>query len=257
MDKLGKLGEDARKQIDRLQSTANKPLDALNNAADAAIKAKNDAQRRVNEIKQLADNVRNTKKKVIDIGKRLQSAFGFVSSNMSAELKNKGFTKQIGTAEVFIRDASKSFEKVLFSNDTGLELLFDYNAMTDSLGNVFAPPPMVSFSKSKRIERTILDGVQGEVVEQYGHKPWEITVQGIIIDMDNHEYPGDRIRKLVRCFDYNGIWQVESSIFQDHKIKSVYWEDISTTGVQGFEDTWQFTLKGYSIRPVEAFLNQK
>ncbi len=257
MDKIGKIGEDARKQLLSFKTSANKPRDTLNSAADGVIKAKNDSQRRIAEVNEIAKDLRSTKKQVIDIGKRLQSAFGFVSSNMSEQLKRKGFDKKIGTAEVFIRDGSKRFEEVLLKNDTGLELLFGYDAMNDSLGNIFAPPPMVSFSKSKRIERTILDGVQGEVVEQYGHKPWEITVQGIIVDMNNHEYPGDRIRKLVRCFDYDGIWEVQSSIFLDHKIKSVYWEDISTTGVQGFEDTWQFTLKGFSIRPVEAILNQK
>lgn len=196
-------------------------------------------------------------RKIIDIGSRLQSAFGYSSTNMSEDLQKSGFKASIASADVFITAGNTSFEEMVLRGN-GIELKF---AFTDQIGaginNVFAPPPMITFNKEKRIESTILDGADGEAVEKYGHKPREFTIQGLLIDMENRRYPGQKVRQLVEMFDYDGIWNVESQIMQDHKIKSIYFESMDDAGVPNFPDTWSYTLKGYSIKPVEFILNKK
>ncbi len=195
-------------------------------------------------------------RKIIDIGSRLQSAFGYVTSNVSPTLTKAGFNDEIRTAEVFILNGNTTFEElVLTGNSTKLK--FGYTDLIKGIGDVFAPPPMVTFTKAKRIEITHQDGVDGDVVERYGHKAWEVTLEGLLIDMDNHQYPSEKVQQLNNLFDYDGIWDVESQIFSDHKIRSVFFESIDSAGVQGFPDTWTYTLKGYGIKPVEWFLKYK
>ena len=78
----------------------------------------------------------------------------------------------------------------------------------------------------------------------------------------NDKYKGksietQKIAGKVDLFDYNGAWEVEGKIFADHKIKSIYFIDMDDAPIQGYMDTWSFTLNARSIKPVEYFLNKK
>lgn len=202
---------------------------------------------------------------IIDLGKRYVAAFGFISSNQGDSLNATGFSNAVNNAEVFVTDGRSSFEEFTLKHDD-VVLKFGYMDFIKNDANVFAPPPIVTFRHGKRIGETIVnsndsEGTElefGQVVEMYGRKPVSISIQGLLIDMDNHKYPGDKIRKLVDEFYYNGIWEVEGKIFRDNRIRSIYFSgDLELSGVQGFEDTWQFTLEAMSIKPVEFFLKPK
>lgn len=194
---------------------------------------------------------------VVDLGRRYNQAFGFVSSNSSSGLQKAGFADSVKGADVYLADARYSFEEMRIRRGAEEGLRFGYMGFVKNNSTVFAPPPMVSFSKSKTMEETVLD--KGDkpnpdtgdvVVERYNHNPWDITIQGLLIDMDNHSYPGEKIRQIVRFFNVDDVMDVESEIFMDHGIKTIYLLDIKTSGVAGYPDTWQFTITAKSIKPV-------
>lgn len=203
------------------------------------------------------------KEQVVDIGKRLRAAFGLISANVSQELDRAGFKHAIGRGHAFVQDARTSFEEITLTHEQTV-LNFGFPGLYGEWHSVFAPPPMVSFRKWKRMEETVINNItdsgqiiEGQVVEHYGHTPWDITIQGILIDMENHVYPAEKVNRLVRMFEIDDIWNVDSTIFQNHQIKSIYFTDIDSSGVQGFEDTWSYTLNAKSIKDISFDLKSK
>lgn len=207
-------------------------------------------------------------KKIIDLGSRFQQAFGFISNNQAESLQRANFSDSIANAEVYLKDTRSSFEEITLvrkSNNQVISFRFGYMGFIEQDDNVFAPPVICSFKHAKRIGQTIVsvnsdsgDELEyGEVVENYGRKPVGITIRGVLIDMQNHKYPSDRLKRLMELFYYNGTWEVEGQIFRDHKIKSIYFTEMEDAGVQGFEDTWSFTIEAQSIKPVEYFFKSK
>lgn len=239
------------KGVGLIVTPINKVVAAGNTTAGLIENAKSDKTKLVNQAKA-------AKKKVIDLGNRFQSAFGFVTNNKSTTLaKSKSFNAAIGTSSATIVDGRSSFEEFTMSRP-GLKLKFGYTGFVNN-DNVFAPPAILSFKSSKRIEETIVTSVDrsgeelayGQVVELYGSMPINITIKGLLIDMDTHQYPSAKVKQLAELFNYNGIWIVEGQIWGDKGIKTIYIESMEDGGIQGYMDTWQFTLEARSISPIE------
>lgn len=191
---------------------------------------------------------------MIDLGSRLRSAFGYAAANQSTSLEAQGFADDAGisNAGVFVSDAS--FEELTIKKDNNTKLVFA-SLMQNNTSNVavYAPPPMVSFSKDKNITETEIDGTDSVVVERFGDKQWVIRIQGVLVDMVNHRYPKQLVIQLREFFDYAGTFAVEGEMFDDLKIKSIYFTHVEIGGVAGYEDTIQYTLEAKSIKPVEFF----
>ena len=115
---------------------------------------------------------------------------------------------------------------------------------------------MVSFTRDKNIKKTTIDGSDFEVVECFGLKPWKITISGLLIDMDNHNYPSSKMRSFRSIFETNDIFDViDSQIFEDLGIKSIYIERLDELKVlEDYQDTVQFKMTAYSIKPLEFFI---
>jgi hypothetical protein len=199
------------------------------------------------------------KKIILDLATRNLNAFGFVSKNKSNNLNQTDFADKTGlsNATVYVNN-NISFEDITLSGN-GYNLEFAYKGFSKDggLGNVFAPPPMVSFRKSKNISRTEIDGTDAEVVERYGDRSWEITIQGLLIDMVNHEYPSEQVKKIRELIEVAAPFEVSGQAFDDLGIKSIYVTDFEIAGVQGFQDTMQYSISARSIKPVEFFLNNR
>lgn len=201
--------------------------------------------------------------KVLDLGGRFQNAFGFVGGT-GESLQETNINDSLSGANVVVKDGRSTFEEFVLKRP-GLELKFGYTGLIKEIEDVFAPPPLVTFKKSKRIGETVVSSNDdkgneveyGQVVEQYGRMPVEISIRGVLIDMVNHQYPSEKVKQLDNLFDYNGAWDVEGQVFRDKKIKSIYFTSLDDGGVQGFMDTWSFTLEAKSIKPVEYFLKKK
>lgn len=202
------------------------------------------------------------KKKIIDLGVRYRSAFGYTAANQGDSLNKVNFKEGAGLDNVYAT-SSGSFEEITLRGN-GFELFFASTIGNDSnLGKIFAPPPMCSFSRTKTIRTTPIDDSDedptndAEVVERYNSGKWEIDIQGLLVDMVNHQFPKAQLTILRQAFDVNAIFAVEGDWFEALNIKSIYIESFSPAGVQGFEDTIQFSMKAYGIKPVEFFLKNK
>ncbi|MGY0034451.1 DUF6046 domain-containing protein [Pedobacter sp. NJ-S-72] len=191
--------------------------------------------------------------KVIDLGSRFKSAFGYVSINESSNLKKQKFSKENGITGVNVYVNNSSFEEMTLRKNDTESLLFGSMLNIKGESRIYAPPPMISFSKSKKLIITEIDGTDAEVVERYGDKSWDVKIQGILIDMVNHQYPKQEVKKLNEFFEVQAALDVEGEMFDDLKIKSIYLTDIEIAGVAGYTDTIQYSISARSIKPIEFF----
>lgn len=210
-------------------------------------------------------------KYVIDISERFVAGFGFVSKNIAPRLLDVGFNGKFMYGNIDVYDESSSTFDELYLSGNGFNIKFgampflsgNFGMLSGIInqneveGNVFAPPPMVKFDRSKNIKTTEITESDVEVVENFGNKSWDIKIQGILVDMENHAYPSQWIKTLNKVFEINKPYEVASDIFADHGIEWMYFTKISTSGIQGFEDTWKFTLTAKSIKPVEFQLKNQ
>lgn len=202
---------------------------------------------------------------IIDISERFVAGFGFVAKNITPRLLNAGFNGNFMYNNIdLFEKSSKTFDE-LYLTGNGFNIKFgampflsgNFGMLSGIInqnkveGNVFAPPPMISFNRSKNIKTTEITDSDVEVIENFGNKSWEIKIEGLLIDMENHAYPSQWIKTLNKVFEINKPFEVASDIFADHGIEWIYFTDIQSSGIVGFEDTWKFQLSARSIKPVE------
>ncbi len=219
----------------------------------------------------------------IDLANRFQNAFGFVAKNALGKkggigLSNSGLYHGI---QVF-DDEKNAFEKLILTESgnkygKGKLLTLEFGSLPFIGGNhgileeigldvftsensensLLLPPPILSFSRGKNIKTTPINGSDGEVVESYGLKSWDIQMQGLIIDMNKHDYPARELKEIIKVFELGTQFNVESSIFADLGITCLYFTNLSgLSGVEGYEDTWKYTLSAKSINPIEFSLKE-
>ena len=136
------------------------------------------------------------------------------------------------------------------------EFKFASTILTEDTPTILAPPPVLSFTRSKNIVKTAVDGSDSEVIECFGCKSWDITISGILVDLDEHSYPSDRVQRLRELFEINDILEViDCKIMDDLNIQSLYLNSIDELKfVDGYNDTMSYKLKAYSIKPLEFFI---
>lgn len=219
----------------------------------------------------------------IDLLSRYQSAFGYVARKGISVLGDSVASIAQATAlqearaawmrnwmsvnypSIYIGDTGEdltlyergdaSFAEMVLKNDkSGVTVRFAVSETLEALDDVLAPPPMVSFERSKNIKTTIIDNSDYEVVESFGTKQWDITFNGIIVDFKNHWYPGDLMKQVKQLFEVNDTFKITGTVFDDLDIREIYFTDLSDFSfVEGFNDTMKFKLKARSIKPAEFF----
>jgi len=191
----------------------------------------------------------------IDLYSRYEAAFGFVAANVMSMAETALTKSAMQTFSV----GDKTFADItLRSKDK--KGTFNFNAAynVDGISGLLMAPPMVSFSREKNISRTIIDNSDYEVIENFGKKSWLITLDGLLVDMDNHWYPWKLMQQIRDMFEIDQVFEVTSQLFNDMGINSIYFdrlEDLSF--VEGFNDTVKYKLIAYSTRPTEFTLESK
>lgn len=188
----------------------------------------------------------------ISLSERYKAAFG---AQASANKPNA----------VTVTQQEKSYDLNFYekSKDDFEEIEFDFDNKRIAFGtvpfisgetsvneNIIAPPPIISFSQQKKHIITEINGTDSEVIERWRTRPFDIRLRGLLIDIDNRQYPESKVRELYSLFRYNGVVDVTGTQFFDKSISSIYFNNIEINGVQGFTDTLQFTLTARSIKPV-------
>ena len=191
---------------------------------------------------------------VLDITRRLQAAGFFTPAVMQTVQPSNDSYDQGQTVYV---SGNSQFEEVEMSyGSTSLKFANMILTRDGSIGNVFAPPPMITFGKAKNIEITVIDGTDAEVVERFGDGQWDLEIEGILVDMENHQFPLDKIKKLRKFFEIEDAVEVSSSLMNEGlEFASIWFKNITISGVAGYQDTIRFKLSARSIRPVEFYLN--
>lgn len=188
----------------------------------------------------------------IDLSNRYAAAFGLLAAGNTPSRAYVNKRQGVFRFDRF-DSIDREFENIKFSYD-GIQVHFaslPFAKDADrTIQNVLAPPPLISFDRQKAHIETPVNDSDNVVVERWGTRPWEIRMRGLLIDVENRHYPENRIKKLYKLFDYNGVIDVSGSQFFDKDIASVYFQNIEITGVQGYQDTVQFSLQVKSISPV-------
>ncbi|GIJ95150.1 hypothetical protein CAPN002_23680 [Capnocytophaga stomatis] len=183
---------------------------------------------------------------VINLAARYAAAFGIVA--VSNAMHQVVVTKEDNKYGVDYFSNDSDFQKVIFEYD---KTKLEFNSMINGgETSVFAPPPTLSFSRQKNLVETEISGSDTVVIERWGTKQWDISVQGILVDMDNHRYPDSEIQDIVQLFEYNGIIKVVGEQFYDKGIDSIYIQSVDIRGVEGYSDTIQYTISAKSIKEV-------
>ena len=192
---------------------------------------------------------------IIDFAGRFQAAFGFMTGNVAARLIENGFGEVINDGNVFdmavyTMDENSYFDDILLYKDDE-EYLFGFRSLNEENADVFATPPMLSMKRAKKLVITAIDNSDTEVIERFGTEPWEITWRGLLIDMENHRFPIDKMEAINTIFEKNDIWNVASEILNKVGVNSIYIQDITIEFVEGYEDTISYTLTTRAVKPVE------
>lgn len=199
---------------------------------------------------------------------RYQSGFGYVAGNVAQIAANRlwatfanipvyrqanispGNSETIDLFEV----NNYQFANVKFTNSkTNKEYEFGATRIwTGDYGKFLAPPLMVSFSRDKNVVRTAIDRSEIEVIEHFGLKPWSVKIQGILIDMEEHQYPQSAVQKVHEMFSAWGTYKVSGTIFQDLAIHQLFFDsDFEIGFIEGYADTVKFSVSAISTAPLE------
>lgn len=162
--------------------------------------------------------------------------------------------KKIG-ANVFVNGCSFA-DLTLRNSENGKCYEFANGLLTEAATGILAPPPMLSFQRDKNIIKTAIDGSDSEVVESFGCKSWEITMEGILVDMESHQYPQTKMQELREMFEVNNSFEVfDCDIMADLGIENIYIDKLNELKVlMEYQDTIKYKLIAHSIKPVEFFI---
>lgn len=194
---------------------------------------------------------------LFDFAGRYSTAFGFTPGHISNKLIEVGFDRAIKQhhdtnfkPSVFVFDSNTHFDEVMLYNDTE-EYLFAYRELAEEYSQVFATPPILSLRRAKNLVITPLDNSDIEVVERYSTEPYQITFKGLLIDMEDHNFPLDKLETLNKIFEVNSIWKVSSEILAAVGVDSVIIQDINIDFVEGYEDTIAYTFVARATKSIE------
>lgn len=192
-----------------------------------------------------------------DFAGRYSTAFGFTPGHISNALIEAGFNRAIKQhhdtnfkASVYVFDNNTHFDEVMLYNDSE-EYLFAYRELAEEYSQVFATPPILSLRRAKNLIITPLDNSDIEVIERYSTEPYQITFKGLLIDMEEHQFPLDKLETLNKIFEVNSIWKVSSEILAAVGVDSIIIQDINIEFVEGYEDTIAYTFVARATKSIE------
>jgi len=207
-----------------------------------------DAYKKVfNDVTEFPKNI------TIDLVGRYAAAFGMmaIGNEIDKVFVEKKADKDYNFHLFPVIDSSVEYCKFEIP---GLDVLEFTAILHGERGNIFAPPLLMGFSQEKSLIETEVNDDDPIVIERWGTKPWDITINGLLIDLNNRFYPTDEIRRLNKNWKYNGVVKVVGKQFEELDIDSIYFRSISFTRVEGYQDTVQFTINASSIKAVNFTL---
>jgi hypothetical protein len=189
----------------------------------------------------------------IDLVARYAAAFGMMAAGKAIEkvFVDKTEKRDYNFQYFPLQDGNIEYVKMVVPGEDPLEFSA---VLHGDRGSIFAPPLLIGFSQEKSLIETEVNDDDPIIIERWGTKPWDITINGILIDLNNRIYPTDEIRRLNKNWKYNGVVKVIGKQFEEKDIDSLYFRSINFTAVEGYQDTIQFTINASSIKAVNFTL---
>jgi hypothetical protein len=189
----------------------------------------------------------------IDLVARYAAAFGMMAAGKAIEkvFVDKTEKRDYNFQYFPLQDGNIEYVKMVVPGEDPLEFSA---VLHGDRGSIFAPPLLIGFSQEKSLIETEVNDDDPIIIERWGTKPWDITINGILIDLNNRIYPTDEIRRLNKNWRYNGVVKVIGKQFEEKDIDSLYFRSINFTSVEGYQDTIQFTINASSIKAVNFTL---
>lgn len=189
-------------------------------------------------------------KLIIDVEARLYAAFGFFYKADARGNREREDTI-IKNAQLFANSTTRFADIHLQNTNSKVSVRFSTDA-DSSMGGVIAPPPTVTFSREKNINRTAIDGSNFEVIENFGLQSWKIDFSGILINTKEHWYAKNMLSTIKKLVDVNDTFKVVGDIFYDLGIHQIYIEKLDDLSfVEGYNDTVKYKFTARSIMPAE------
>lgn len=193
------------------------------------------------------------------LSERYISAFGHVLGMVVAARMDRQFSQesqQPSNYQTFVW-SDTAFDSVTLYRG-GLSFDFAFRATSQEYSTTYATPPLLNFIRKKNLIISQIDGVDDvEIVERYNTEPYDIDWRGLLIDMENHVFPLDKLQTLNEIFQYNGVWNVSGELFDKLGITAVYIQSVEIDFVEGYEDTIAYIFKMRAIKDLEyQLLNQ-
>lgn len=189
----------------------------------------------------------------IDLVARYGAAFGMMAAGKAIEkvFVEKSDNKDYSFQTFPLQESNVEYVKMVIPN---LEPLEFSAVLHGDQGSLFAPPLLMSFSQEKSLIETEVNDDDPIVIERWNTKPWDITINGLLIDLKNRVYPSDEIRRLNQNWKYNGVVKVIGKQFEEKDIDTIYFRSINFSAVEGYQDTIQITINAQSIKAVNFTL---
>jgi hypothetical protein len=196
----------------------------------------------------------------INFSARFQMAFGYVTEKVSVTLQKNRYDEVLQDEKMnmpaYMSVNSATFDELTLTR-AGRTYLFAYRNLSEEYAGVFSTPPMIDLSRKKNFTITNVDNVNDiEIVERYNTEPWSMNLKGLLIDMENHEFPLQKLKELNEIFEVNEPWDVGSEILRAVGVNSLYIQDIKIGFVQGFEDTVSYDINARSMIPYSYQLKE-
>lgn len=186
----------------------------------------------------------------IQVLPRLDKAFGFIASNYISDLLEGEKPASRFSGEYFVNPSYSFADMILQGNKNTINFGGNNLSAKNASSQTFISPPMISVTRSKDINVTSPDRGEGEVVENFSKRSYEISMKGIIVDMLNHQYPKNGVQSVRGIFDFNGVYDVTCMLLNDLGIYSLYFTDLDDlSGVEGYADTLSYSFKARSYQP--------
>ena len=189
------------------------------------------------------------------------SSFGFAVKNIVGrvgfnpyqfdQFKESDLDKEFEDITLIYEDLTLNFASFPFVQAVKAPFHIPFSKTKDpDTSDIVAPPPIISFSRGKKLTETVLNGEDAEVVERWNTKAWDIRMRGLLVDMKEHQYPSDLIQTIHKLFEHNDMVEVSGTQFSEKDISNIIIKSITVNGVVGFKDTVQYTITARSARDV-------
>lgn len=114
---------------------------------------------------------------------------------------------------------------------------------------------VISFSRSKLMTTTKINGGRGTVKEIYGFDDWKITINGFFLPDDSqpegYKTPSEQEKQLFKFENLASSIEVGCELFTEKKIKYLTIESINVEPMRGKPKIRAFTINALSDEPIE------